>query len=175
MFTDEQVTELVELLSSLSSSTKLYFGCDSQKRKGPDGKWYAHYATVLVVHMDGRKGCRIFSHIDKCLDYDAKKNKPSNRLMGEVYRVVSLYNQLQPWIDGYDVEIHLDISTNLKYGSSCVANQAAGYVLGATGVEPKLKPESWASSFGADGIGRNFHNRKVSDKTHKIKKRRAVG
>lgn len=173
MFTDEQIAELVDLLSQYSTSTRLYFGCDSQKRKGPDGKWYAHYATVLVVHMDGRKGCRIFYHLDKSLDFDQKKEKPSNRLMGEVYRVVTLYNQLLPWIDGYDVEIHLDISTDSRYGSSCVASQAAGYVLGATGVEPKLKPESWASSFGADGIGRNLHGRKLTDKTDKIKKKRA--
>lgn len=26
------------------------------------------------------------------------------------------------------------------------------YVLGMTGIEPKLKPESWAASFGADGV-----------------------
>lgn len=170
MFDDKQVEELVELLSGLSTTTKLYFGCDSQKRKGADGKWYAHYATVLVVHKDGRKGCRIFSVQDKELDYDKKKNRPSNRLMGEVYRVVSLYSQLEPLISGYDVEIHLDISTDLKYGSSCVAQQAAGYVLGATGVEPKLKPESWASSFGADGIGRSYHLREV-----KKFKRRSCG
>jgi len=46
----------------------------------------------------------------------------------------------------------LDISTNPKYGSNCAAAEAAGYVLGVTGIEPKLKPESWAASFGADGI-----------------------
>jgi predicted RNase H-related nuclease YkuK (DUF458 family) len=39
-----------------------------------------------------------------------------------------------------------------KHGSNCAASEAAGYVLGMTGIEPKLKPESWAASFGADGV-----------------------
>ncbi len=54
--------------------------------------------------------------------------------------------------NGYDVEIHLDINTDPMEGSSCVAQQAAGYVLGVTGLEPKLKPEGFAASHGADGI-----------------------
>lgn len=37
------------------------------------------------------------------------------------------------------------------------------YVLGMTGIEPKLKPESWAASFGADAIahGRGGYNEMV--------------
>ena len=37
-------------------------------------------------------------------------------------------------------------------GSHFIAQQAAGYVLGVTGIEPKLKPEGFAASYGADGI-----------------------
>jgi predicted RNase H-related nuclease YkuK (DUF458 family) len=72
--------------------------------------------------------------------------------MNEVRKVCELWNQIGPFIDEFNVEIHLDINTNPKHGSNCAATEAAGYVLGMTGIEPKLKPESWAASFGADGV-----------------------
>jgi predicted RNase H-related nuclease YkuK (DUF458 family) len=74
------------------------------------------------------------------------------RMMNEVIKVCELYNQLIPFIDEYDIEVHLDINQDPKHGSNCAAQEAAGYVLGVTGLQPKLKPESWASSFGADHI-----------------------
>ena len=74
------------------------------------------------------------------------------RMMNEVIKVCELYNQLIPFIDEFNVEIHLDISTDPKNGSNCAASEAAGYVLGMTGIEPKLKPDSFASSFGADHV-----------------------
>ena len=86
--------------------------------------------------------------------------------MKEVYRVAALWSQLSGLVDEYDCEIHLDINPNKLYGSSCVATQAAGFILGVTGEEPKLKPESWASSFGADGIGRGFDQRGTSYSLH---------
>lgn len=175
MFTDKQIEELIDLLISLDEDTKLYFGCDSlaypKVMKNKDGQvvfdekgrtkkeWWAKYATVLIVHMNGNNGCRIFRNISYERTYDKKKDRPAMRLMGEVYRVVELFNQLQPIIKDFDVEIHLDISTDPKNGSNCVAKQAAGYVLGVTQIEPKLKPDAWASSFGADGIGRGFDKR----------------
>lgn len=51
--------------------------------------------------------------------------------------------------------VHLDINTDPQYGSNCAALVTAVYVLGMTGIDPKrikLKPESWAASFGADHI-----------------------
>ena len=151
MFAKTQIEEMVELLINLDTSTKIYLGCDSVRtRKG--NRNIARYATVAIVHMNGKNGCRIFSNISYENDYDVKKNRPKMRMMNEVQKVCALYNQLIPFIDEYDVEIHLDINSNPKHGSNCAASEAAGYVLGMTGVEPKLKPDSWAASFGADGI-----------------------
>lgn len=151
MFSREQVEELVDLLISLSSDTKIYLGCDSIRYIRDSQQW-ARYATVAIVHKNGNQGCRIFSNISKERDYDLKKNRPKMRMLNEVRKVCELYNQLAPFIDEFDVEIHLDINLDPKHGSNCAANEAAGYVLGMTGVEPKLKPESWAASFGADYI-----------------------
>lgn len=151
MFSQEQVEKIVDLLIGLDKTSKVYLGCDSV-RFMKDGRWYARYATVAIVHMNGKNGCRIFNNISVEPDFDVKKNRPKMRMMNEVSKVCQLYTQLIPFIDEYDVEIHLDINTDPKHGSNCAANEAAGYVLGMTGIEPKLKPESWAASFGADGI-----------------------
>jgi predicted RNase H-related nuclease YkuK (DUF458 family) len=151
MFTQKQIEDLVDLLAGLNSDTKIYLGCDSV-RFVKDGRWFARYATVAIVHMNGKNGCRIFSNRSVEPDYDVKKSRPSIRLMNEVIKVCELYNQLVPFIDEYDVEIHLDVNTDPVHGSNCVATQAAGYVLGVTGINPKLKPEGFAASYGADGV-----------------------
>lgn len=157
MLTEAQIEEIVELLSSLDTNTKVYLGCDSVRTRRK-GRWYARYATVAIVHKNGKNGCRIFSNLSFEPDYDVKKNRPKMRMMNEVSKVCALYTQLIPLIDGYDIEIHLDINTDPKHGSNCAASEAAGYVLGVTGIEPKLKPESWAASFGADAVA---HGRAV--------------
>jgi len=157
MFTQNQIEELVDLLYSLESSTKVYIGTDSVRFKS-NGRWFAKYASVCVVHMNGKNGCRVFKHRSIEQDYDLKKNRPSLRLMNEVIKSCELYAQLAPFIDEFDVEIHMDVNTDPKFGSNCVATQAAGYVLGVTGLHEnqiKLKPNAFAASFGADHYAHN--------------------
>jgi len=175
MFTQEQEQEIFDLLMELDSSTKLYLGCDSiayKKGRQKDGTpiWHGKFATVLIVHIDGRHGCRIFRHIDHERVFDYKKNRPADRLMKEVYRTAALYKQLRGLIDGFDTEIHLDINPNKEHGSSCVITQATGYILGTCeGITPdhvKAKPDAFAASFGADGIGRGFDKRGTSYGKH---------
>lgn len=155
MFTKNQIEEMVDLLLDLSHETKIYLGCDSVRFR-KNGRWFAKYATVCVVHMNGKNGCRVFRHKSIEPDYDLKKNRPSMRLMNEVQKVAELYIELAPFIDEYEVEIHLDINRDPKHGSNCVASQAAGYILGVTGVEPKLKPDAFAASFSADHFAHTF-------------------
>lgn len=169
MFTESQINEIVELLLTLTNETKIYLGCDSVRYQ-KNGKWFARYATVAIVHLDGKHGCRIFSNTSHEPDYDAKKNRPKMRMMNEVMKVCELYNQLIPFIDEFDIEIHLDIATDPKHGSNCAATEAAGYVLGVTGVEPKLKPQSFASSFGADHIANKGHKTQFAGHTRKEKR-----
>lgn len=154
MFTRNQIEDLVNLLYDLNNDTKIYIGTDSVRFK-QDGRWFAKYATVCVVHMNGSKGCKVFTHRSTEADYDIKKNRPAIRLMNEVMKSCELYAQLAPFIDEFDVEIHLDINTDPKHGSNCVATQAAGYVLGVTGLEPKLKPDAFAASFCGDHYANN--------------------
>jgi predicted RNase H-related nuclease YkuK (DUF458 family) len=151
MFDRRQVEDIVELLSTLDTRTKVYLGCDSV-RYFKKGRAYGRFATVCIIHKNGNNGCKIFSNISYEPDYDVKKDRPKMRMLNEVRKVCELYNQLIPFIDEFDIEIHLDINTDPKHGSNCAANEAAGYVLGMTGIQPKLKPDSWAASFGADGV-----------------------
>lgn len=162
MFTEKQIEDIVDLLTTLNTDTKVYLGCDSVRFR-KHGRNFARYATVAIVHMNGKNGCRIFSNISYEPDFDVKKNRPKIRMMNEVSKVCALYNQLIPFIDEYEVEIHLDINLDPKHGSNCAANEAAGFVLGVTGIEPKLKPESWAASFGADGIAHGRGSVEVLD------------
>lgn len=151
MLTQTQIEEMVDLLISCSSDTKVYLGCDSV-RYIKRGRKMARFATVAIVHKNGKNGCRIFSQVTHEPDYDMKPSRPKMRMMKEVQKVCELYTQIGPFIDEFNVEIHLDINTDPIHGSNCAATEAAGYVLGMTGIKPKLKPESWAASFGADGV-----------------------
>lgn len=151
MLTQSQIEEMVDLLIDLNSDTKIYLGCDSV-RYIKRGHKMARFATVCIVHKNGKNGCRIFSNVSHEADYDMKPSRPKMRMMKEVQKVCELYTQIGPFIDEFNVEIHLDINTDPMHGSNCAASEAAGYVLGMTGIQPKLKPESWAASFGADGV-----------------------
>lgn len=152
MLTEKQIIDMVDLLINCSEETKIYLGCDSVRYIDRNNKQMARFAAVAIVHKNGKNGCRIFSNITRETDYDLKPNRPKMRMMKEVQKVVELYTQLAPFIDEFDIEIHLDINTNPLHGSNCAASEAAGYVLGVTGIHPKLKPDSWAASFGADGV-----------------------
>jgi predicted RNase H-related nuclease YkuK (DUF458 family) len=152
MFTEKQLNELIDLLCEVNSNTKIYIGSDSVRFK-KDGERFFRVATVCVVHLNGRNGCRVFRHRSTHRDYDIKKSRPSQRLMTEVFQTCELYQQLAPLIEGFEIEIHADINPDEKHGSSCVAQQAAGYILGVTGLpeeQIKLKPDSWCATFGAD-------------------------
>lgn len=157
MFIQKQIEDLVNLLLDVDSNTKIYIGTDSVRFRNK-GRWYAKYASVCVVHKNGKNGCQVFRHKSIEPDYDVKKNRPSMRLMNEVMKSCELYTQLAPFIDEFDIEIHIDVNTDPKHGSNCVAGQAAGYVLGATGIDEdkvKLKPHAFCASFGADHFANN--------------------
>lgn len=153
MFTQKQIEEIVDLLVTLNSNTKIYLGCDSVRYfKESENAPYARFATVLIIHKNGNSGCRIFSNVSHERDFDLKMSRPKMRMINEARKVCELYNQIAPFIDEFNVEIHLDVNTDPKHGSNCAAQEAAGYVLGSTGIEPKLKPHGFAASYGADGV-----------------------
>lgn len=141
--------EVKAYIQNTSKNSKIYIGCDSE-RFVRDEKWYADYASVVVVHIDGKHGCKIFGEITRELDYDRKVGKPALRLMNEAYKVQELYMKLQDTINDRFCELHLDINPDERYGSSCVVTQAIGYIIGTCNIEPKVKPFAFAASIAAD-------------------------
>jgi len=50
------------------------------------------------------------------------------------------------------VEVHLDINPNEMHASSCVVQQAIGYIRGTCNVIPMVKPQAFAASYAADRL-----------------------
>jgi len=144
------VEAVAAFMDTISVESKVYIGCDSERTR-INGVWYNDYNTVVVVHIDGKHGCKIFGAVDRELDFDRKLDRPSMRLMGEVYRVANLYQSLYPMIAA-DIAVHLDLNANEIHGSSCVVQQAIGYIKGVCGVDPQVKPNAWCASFAADRL-----------------------
>ena len=142
------IDEVKEYLSHCGPETKIYLGADSERFQ--IGKeWFADYILVVVIHIDGRHGCKIFGSVERERDFEQKKNRPRFRLMNEVYKVSDLYLKLYDAIP-HDIQVHLDINPSEMHGSSCVVNEAIGYIKGTCNVIPLIKPKAFAASYAAD-------------------------
>lgn len=141
--------ELREFMSTMGPDTKVYFGCDSERVK-VNGKWFADYITVIVVHINGCSGCKIFGQVERMPDYDDDISKPFQRMFTEAKLVSDLYNKFKDVFYDYECAIHLDINTKKTAGSSVAKEAATGYVKAMTMCEPALKPFAWSASYAAD-------------------------
>jgi predicted RNase H-related nuclease YkuK (DUF458 family) len=141
--------EVMAYIRAQTSETKIYIGGDSERFQ-IGGVWYADYINVVVVHKNGKNGCKVFGEVVRERDYDQNKDKPRMRLMTEVMKTAQLYLDLEDAIGERDFEIHLDINPDLKHGSSCVIQEAVGYIRGMCNVVPLVKPNAWAASYCAD-------------------------
>lgn len=143
--------EVKDFIRAQSPSTKVYIGADSERFK-MNGQWHADYTLAVVIHIDGNHGCKIFGEVQRELDYDQKKSKPAMRLMNEVYKVSALFQELAEVLEDRYVEVHLDINPDVRFGSSCVVQQAIGYIKGTCNVVPMVKPKAFAASYAADRL-----------------------
>ena len=147
------IEEVKSYLASQGPNTKVYLGADSERVR-VNGVWYADYALAIVVHIDGCHGCKIFGYVERELDYDHKKSKPAVRLMNEVYKISNLFQEMSGVLEDFHVEVHLDLNKDELYGSSCVVQQAIGYIKGTCNMTPMVKPDAPAASFCADRLKR---------------------
>lgn len=145
------IAEVKSFIEHQSPETKIYIGGDSERFNIGDD-WYADYTLAIVVHINGNNGCKIFGESIRERDYDKKKNKPRMRLMNEVMKIAELYLKLQDVLEDREVEVHLDINPNEMHGSSCVINEAVGYIRGMCNVIPLVKPNAFAASYAADRL-----------------------
>ncbi len=141
--------EVKAFIRSQPETTKFYIGGDSERFR-MDGVWYAEYTIVVVVHYEGSKGAKLFGEVTRERDYDQQKNRPALRLMNEVYKISEMFLKLQDELKDRYVEIHMDINPKEIHGSSCVLQQAIGYIKGTCNIVPMVKPNAWSASFAAD-------------------------
>lgn len=141
--------EVRTFISTQSPETKVYIGTDSE-RMNIDGTWYADYMTVVVVHINGKNGCRVFGQITRERDYDQRKDRPIIRLMNEVQKTSEMYLALADDLLGHEVEIHLDINPDEVHGSSVALQKAIGFIRGTCNIVPMVKPNAFCASFAAD-------------------------
>lgn len=151
MYTRMNVDAVKDFIMNQSPETKVYIGGDSERIMIND-VWYADYTLAVVVHIDGKHGCKIFGDVQREKDYEKNKNRPRMRLMTEVYKISELYLQLADVLEDREVEIHLDINPDERYGSSCVVQEAIGYIRGMCNVVPMVKPRAFAASYCADRL-----------------------
>jgi predicted RNase H-related nuclease YkuK (DUF458 family) len=155
------IDEVKDFIESQSPNTKIYIGADSERFLiGKD--WYADYTLAVVVHINGNNGCKIFGEVQRERDYDQKKNRPRMRLMNEVYKLAELYQKLHDVLEDREVEVHLDINPNEMHGSSCVINEAVGYIRGMCNVVPLVKPNAFAASYCADRLKHIMSHQKAA-------------
>ena len=146
------IDEVKSFIMAQSAETKIYIGGDSERVHLKEG-WLIDYTLAIVVHIDGKHGCKIFGEVQRepDLQWD-KKSKPRMRLMQEVYKIAELYLQLADVLEDRDVEVHLDINPSEMHGSSCVINEAVGYIRAMCNVVPMVKPRAFAASYAADRL-----------------------
>lgn len=152
--------EIKDYLATQSRESKVYIGCDSSRFKR-HGVWWADYALVVVIHKDGKHGCKIFGCVVTERDYTADKKKPSYRLMNECYKVAEAYLALYTSLDDREVELHLDVNPDPRWASNAVVQQAVGYVRASCGITPMIKPEAFAASYAADRLAAGLFEQAV--------------
>jgi len=141
--------EVAAFIAAQTPESRIYLGCDSETYK-KNGLWYALYTSVIVVHINGNRGCKIFGEMVEEQLFEQRKNRPSHRLMMEAYKVSEMYLRMEKHFGDREVEIHLDLNPNKKYVSSLVVEQAIGYVRGTCNIVPMIKPKAFSASYAAD-------------------------
>ena len=64
MFKKEiDIEEVAAFLDTCGPDTKVYIGADSERFQ-INGEWFADYILAVVIHIDGRHGCKIFGAVN---------------------------------------------------------------------------------------------------------------
>ena len=135
-----------------SPESSVYIGCDSIRFK-KNKMWYAKYSTVIIVHMDSKRGCKLFHESVDMPDFGNLKQ----RLLNEVQMAVNTATEILDVLGDRHMELHLDINPNPKHKSSIAIKEALGWVKGSLGLDAKVKPASFAATHAADHAVRHLN------------------
>ena len=146
------IEEAKQAILESSQESSVYIGCDSIRFR-KNKQWYAKYSTVVIVHMDSKKGCRLFHESVDMPDYGNLKQ----RLLTEVQHAVTTATEIIEVLGDRHMEIHLDINPNPKHKSSVAVKEALGWVKGSLGIDAKIKPSAFAATHAADHAVRHLN------------------
>jgi predicted RNase H-related nuclease YkuK (DUF458 family) len=137
-------------IKNSSKESSVYIGCDSVRFK-KEGRWYARYSTVVVLHIDSNRGCSLFYDTVVLPDYGNMKQ----RLLMEVMNTVNVALELLDSVGDRHLEIHLDLNQNPKHKSNVAVKEALSYVKSMLPyVETRIKPFAFAAAHCADHLAR---------------------
>jgi predicted RNase H-related nuclease YkuK (DUF458 family) len=139
---------------------RVIIGGDSQKISGKGKRRRtktksARFVTCVICYTKDKN--KIFYEVSREKDMDHNPSKPMMRMMQETQKIVDVTMKIMDTLIECDTdfEVHLDINPKKEHGSNCAMASAVGYVWGLVGIEPIIKPESWAASPVADWIVKN--------------------
>jgi predicted RNase H-related nuclease YkuK (DUF458 family) len=146
------IEEAKQAILDSSPESSVYIGCDSIRFR-KNKQWYAKYSTVVIVHMDSKKGCRLFHESVDMPDYGNLKQ----RLLTEVQYAVATATEIIEVLGNRHMEIHLDINPDPKHKSNVAVKEALGWVKGSLNMDAKIKPASFAATHAADHAVRHLN------------------
>jgi predicted RNase H-related nuclease YkuK (DUF458 family) len=146
------IEEAKQAILDSSPESSVYIGCDSIRFR-KNKMWYAKYSTVVIVHMDSKKGCRLFHESVDMPDYGNLKQ----RLLTEVQYAVATATEIIEVLGNRHMEIHLDINPDPKHKSNVAVKEALGWVKGSLNMDAKIKPASFAATHAADHAVRHLN------------------
>lgn len=143
------IEEAKAAIAASSPESCVYLGTDSIRYR-TKGQWMARYTTVVILHIDGGKGCKLFENTVTMPDYGNVKQ----RMLNEVAFTVQHGSEIVDYIGDRKFEIHIDVNPDPRHKSNAALSEARGYIIGTFGFEPKFKPDSLAATHGADHLVR---------------------
>ena len=146
------IEEAKKAIIASSPQSSVYIGCDSIRFR-KNKMWYAKYSTVVIVHTDSKRGCRLFHESVDMPDYGNLKQ----RLLTEVQYAVATATEIIEVLGDRHMEIHLDINPDPKHKSSVAVKEALGWVKGSLNMDAKIKPASFAATHAADHAVRHLN------------------
>ena len=134
-----------ELLSNISSASKIAVGSDSQILPH-----HISFVTTICIHDPGHGGKFFF--IKKKENKNLFHNM-RNRIMNEVMLSLDIANDILD-MTGLKVEVHIDIGSDEKVSKTSRLYKELSGIVSSSGYECKIKPDSWAS-YVADRFTKN--------------------
>lgn len=149
------IEEAKQAIATSSPESRIYLGTDSL-RYSKGGRKFARYTTVIVLHVDGNRGGKLFEHTTTMEDYGSLKQ----RMLNEVMLTVQHGLEIVDYVGDRDFSIHIDINSNARYASHVALKEARGYILGTFGFEPQFKIDGGGNTPAATTVADHLVRRK---------------